>query len=139
MKIGLDKEPVLESSWDLFRRPTNNLKPPSDVEYAASRVNVVTKLKEFMAGFSDLPVEIRLTIWLLIIPDDEEEVCLLWPGHSPGSVGWGQPPLAYLPVLPLTVDTGFPLAMHICRESRAVALDPRAAAYAYAPHTSAAA
>ena len=79
-----------------------------------------------MAGFSDLPVEIRLTIWLLIIPDDEEEVCLIWPGHSRGSVGEGQPPLAYLPVLPLTVDTCFPLAMHICRESRTVALDPKA-------------
>ncbi|KAJ4158471.1 uncharacterized protein LMH87_008995 [Akanthomyces muscarius] len=79
-----------------------------------------------MAGFSDLPIEVRLTIWLLIIPDDEEGVCLIWPGHSPGSVGEGQPPLAYLPVLPLTVDTGFPLAMHICRESRAVALNPKA-------------
>lgn len=78
-----------------------------------------------MAGFSDLPAEIRLLIWSLIIPNVKEEVCLLWPGHSPGRVGEGESPFVQLPVLPLTVDTGFPLAMHICRESRAVALDPK--------------
>ncbi|KAK3175691.1 hypothetical protein K4F52_010046 [Lecanicillium sp. MT-2017a] len=74
--------------------------------------------------FSSLPAEIRLKIWLATIPDDQEEVCLCWPGDAPGQVVEDDP-LSELPVLPLTVDTGFPAAMHVCRESRALIQDSR--------------
>lgn len=72
--------------------------------------------------FGDLPPEIRLRIWLLTIPDDEEEVCICWPnGPSTSFEEDAQfQPFDDLPVLPLTVDTAFPAAMHVCRESRAL-------------------
>lgn len=74
--------------------------------------------------FSSLPTEIRLKIWLATIPDDEEEVCLCWPGDVPNQRAEDDP-LSELPVLPLTVDTGFPVAMHVCREPRALIQDSR--------------
>jgi hypothetical protein len=76
------------------------------------------------ALFSSLPTEVRLKIWLETIPDDEEEVCLCWPGDVPAQM-IEDDPFSELPVLPLTVDTGFPVAMHVCRESRALIQDPR--------------
>ena len=76
------------------------------------------------ALFSSLPTEVRLKIWLETISDDEEEVCLCWPGDVPAHVVEDEP-LGELPVLPLTVDTGFPVAMHVCRESRALIRDSR--------------
>ena len=75
-----------------------------------------------MIGFSDPPFDIRLLIWLFIIAENEEEVCLCWPGDAPEYPG--EQPLEHPPVLPLTVDTACPLGMHICRESRVVALNP---------------
>lgn len=63
-----------------------------------------------------LPIEIRHMIWLSSILDDEPEVCLLWPvvlheRHGLDALKFAQP---------LLVDTGFPVAMHVCRESRVV-------------------
>ncbi|KAJ6788839.1 hypothetical protein PWT90_05942 [Aphanocladium album] len=71
-------------------------------------------------SFSKLPLEIRQMIWLLSMPDDEPEVCLLWPvvlheryeGH-----------FAVRATQPLLVDVGWPVAMHVCRESRATMHD----------------
>lgn len=72
--------------------------------------------------FNTLPSEIRQAIWQFTIQDDEPEVCLCWPTMP-------SRPLESLadsvPQLPLTVDTAFPVAMHICRESRAVIQSPR--------------
>ncbi len=67
-------------------------------------------------AFYKLPIEIRHMIWLLSIPDDEPEVCLLWPvvlheRHGPNALQFTQP---------LLVDTGFPVALHVCHESRAL-------------------
>lgn len=63
-----------------------------------------------------LPIEIRHMIWLSSISADEPEVCLLWPvvlheRHGLDALKFAQP---------LLVDTGFPVAMHVCRDSRAV-------------------
>ncbi len=56
--------------------------------------------------FKRLPAELRAYIWRLSLPEDESEVCVIW------WEGGG---------LPLLVDTGFPVAMHVCFESRAIA------------------
>ncbi len=74
--------------------------------------------------FPSLPTELRRSIWLEAVPDDEEEVCLPWPGDVPAHVVEDDP-LSELPVLPLTVDTAFPVTMHVCRESRALTQDSR--------------
>ncbi|CEJ93465.1 hypothetical protein VHEMI09051 [[Torrubiella] hemipterigena] len=72
--------------------------------------------------FNTLPSEIRQAIWQFTIQDDEPEVCLCWPTMPSGFLD----SLAdSVPQLPLTVDTAFPVAMHICRESRAVMQSPR--------------
>lgn len=75
--------------------------------------------------FPHLPPEIRLSIWLFAVPADVSEVCLPWPSAAPLSTERGAQPADFLPVLPLTVDTGFPAAMHACREARAVLRDTR--------------
>lgn len=85
-----------------------------------------------MGCFGDLPYELRLQIWVLTIPEDEEEVCLCWPGDLPGYTAL-LGPLNDIPVLPLTVDTGFPVAMHICRESRAIAQNTRLSGTRFRP------
>ncbi|CEJ93472.1 hypothetical protein VHEMI09058 [[Torrubiella] hemipterigena] len=69
-------------------------------------------------AFSSLPREIRLAIWKLTV-QYEPEVCLCWPMNT--SLGYHTDEFRNgYPQLPLTVDTAFPMAMHICQESRAV-------------------
>lgn len=72
-----------------------------------------------------LPPEIRQQIWLLTIPDDQEEVCLCWPGDFPAESHLEIELYENLPVLPLTVDAAFPVAMHVCREARAMVTDSK--------------
>lgn len=78
--------------------------------------------------FPLLPAKIRHRIWLFTIPEDEEEVCLTWPGcsdvaHPPDPP---DPDALYdVPTMPLTVDTGFPRAMHVCRDSRRLVQDSK--------------
>lgn len=75
--------------------------------------------------FSRLPREIREAIWQHTI-HHESEVCLCWPSNTVR----GYPEfreantLNHFPQLPLTVDTAYPVAMHVCRESRAVMQRP---------------
>lgn len=78
-----------------------------------------------LSGFSKLPVEVRLKIWLHSVPDDETEVCLPWPFNVPNTAHTGGDPLYELPCQPLTVDVAFPVAMHVCREARSAIQDSR--------------
>lgn len=74
-------------------------------------------LHSFML-FPKLPVEIRITIWELVgdsPPERVPEVCILWP-FSLEIMGSDQPHQ------PFVVDTAWPSLMHVCRESREVAL-----------------
>ncbi|KAJ3477083.1 hypothetical protein NLG97_g8936 [Lecanicillium saksenae] len=68
-------------------------------------------------GSSSLPKEIREAIWLLSIPEEEPEVCLLWPvvlhERYEGQRG-------VQATQPLLVDTAWPVAMHVCSDSRSV-------------------
>jgi hypothetical protein len=69
--------------------------------------------------FGSLPPELREQIWMLCLPADEPEVCLMWPVylHSKYEGPEGLPE-ASLPSRPFVVDTAFPALMHVCRESR---------------------
>lgn len=74
-------------------------------------------------NFNNLPTEIRQWIWQLTI-DIEPEVCLPWPLNT--CIGYSETePRDYFPQLPLTVDTAFPVAMHVCRDSRVAILHPK--------------
>lgn len=69
------------------------------------------------SGLIQLPYELRIMVWNLTMPEDVAEVCILSPRH------WhrdGRP--VEDACLRLVVDTGFPVAMHVCRESRALAM-----------------
>ncbi|KAL7627983.1 hypothetical protein AAE478_002179 [Parahypoxylon ruwenzoriense] len=80
--------------------------------------------------FNDLPAELRNMIWSYALPDDSPEVCIPWPleerparpeqpeigGSGSFSARWPAP------LEPLLVDIGFPALMHVCRESREVAV-----------------
>lgn len=68
--------------------------------------------------FIDLPLEIRQSIWLFSLPADEPEVCLVWPVKLRRFYDDYE---TRPPAQPFVVDTGFPVAMHVCRESRAIA------------------
>lgn len=73
--------------------------------------------------FGSLPTEIRCRIWQLTIDlDPEPEVCLPWPFNLEHGYGKHQV-LERLPVLPLTVDLPFPVAMHVCSEARSHTLN----------------
>ncbi|KAL2139624.1 hypothetical protein VTI28DRAFT_4900 [Corynascus sepedonium] len=61
--------------------------------------------------FTCLPLELRQLIWHLALPDDEPEVLVL----RAEQVGRRNQDKA---LMPMTVDTGFPVLMHTCRESR---------------------
>lgn len=63
-------------------------------------------------SFNKLPLELREEIWLHSIPEDEPEVCLLWPVYLTKH--------GLQPARPLLVDTSWPVAMHVCQESRAL-------------------
>ncbi|CEJ92816.1 hypothetical protein VHEMI08446 [[Torrubiella] hemipterigena] len=68
--------------------------------------------------FGLLPAKVRQRIWQLTVAEDEREICLLWPTNL--DIGYkNSQVLERLPLFPLTVDTAFPTAMHVCRESRA--------------------
>ncbi|KAK7927325.1 hypothetical protein PG985_004323 [Apiospora marii] len=66
-------------------------------------------------AFNRAPREVKEAIWKLALPDDEPEVCVMWPLRFQG--------LSQI-VEPLLVDTAFPVLMHICREWRAFVLSP---------------
>ncbi|KAJ4153504.1 hypothetical protein LMH87_009988 [Akanthomyces muscarius] len=79
------------------------------------------------------PIEVRHMIWLSSITDDEPEVCLLWPvvlheRHGLDALKFTQP---------LLVDTGFPVAMHVCRESRAVLRNEKLSGLRFRPSSAA--
>ncbi|KAI1872386.1 uncharacterized protein JN550_004105 [Neoarthrinium moseri] len=57
-----------------------------------------------------LPCELRAMIWNRVEQEDIQEVCILLADHDQRRV-----------LAPLTVDTAFPVLMHVCRESRASA------------------
>ncbi|KAK8042482.1 hypothetical protein PG994_012965 [Apiospora phragmitis] len=66
-------------------------------------------------SFNTIPPEIRQAIWKFALPDDEPEVCIMWPLRPAGF---------NKTVEPLVVDTAFPVLMHVCREARDFALSP---------------
>lgn len=68
-------------------------------------------------NFSNLPFEIRQSIWLFILPVDTPEVCLMWPVNLYQRY---EGPESALPSEPFVVDTAFPVLIHVCRESRAI-------------------
>lgn len=76
---------------------------------------------ESFHAFANLPAEIRLKIWYHSVPDDEPEVCLLWPATVPSTNIRDE--RAMIPCQPLTVDVPFPAAMHVCREARCAVQD----------------
>ncbi|KAI1379593.1 hypothetical protein F4677DRAFT_337507 [Hypoxylon crocopeplum] len=75
--------------------------------------------------FSSLPEHVRARIWKFSLPEDTPEVCIPWPlEEDPARFAFGQvlvnpPAVAWTKLLePLLVDTPFPVAMHVSRESR---------------------
>ncbi|XXG98916.1 Nem1-Spo7 phosphatase regulatory subunit [Hypoxylon texense] len=74
--------------------------------------------------FNDLPAELRYMIWRFALPDDSPEVCIPWPLEE---VPLRRDPDGEIPrrsrfLEPFLVDTDFPVTMHVCRESREVAI-----------------
>ncbi|KAI4861023.1 hypothetical protein F4820DRAFT_83534 [Hypoxylon rubiginosum] len=75
-------------------------------------------------NFNDLPTELRYMIWRFALPDDIPEVCIPWPLE--------EEPVRWDPeressrrsrfLEPFLVDTDFPIHMHVCRESRELAM-----------------
>ncbi|OTB03028.1 hypothetical protein M426DRAFT_24057 [Hypoxylon sp. CI-4A] len=63
--------------------------------------------------FSELPTELRLQIWGHALPEDMLEVCVCWPLEE------NEPTK---PLNPFLVDTCFSVLMHVCRESRELAI-----------------
>lgn len=59
--------------------------------------------------FSAIPLEVKQAIWQLALPDDEPEVCIIWPLNQNTFDQAAEP---------LLVDTAFPMLMHVCREWR---------------------
>ncbi|ODA80987.1 hypothetical protein RJ55_03947 [Drechmeria coniospora] len=72
--------------------------------------------------FRSLPTEIREVIWLLSLPADEPEVCLMWPVNL---FEREEGPASMRPSRPFIVDTAFPAMMHVCHESRVLAQDSK--------------
>lgn len=62
-----------------------------------------------------VPREVKEAIWKSALPDDEPEVCIMWPLRFQGLSQTTQT---------LPVDTAFPVLMHVCREWRAFVLSP---------------
>ncbi|CEJ87052.1 hypothetical protein VHEMI04287 [[Torrubiella] hemipterigena] len=75
--------------------------------------------------FSRFPREIREAIWQHTVYY-ESEVCLCWPSNTCRGYpeGAGANSLNHSPQLPLTVDTAYPVAMHVCHESRVTVQRP---------------
>lgn len=66
-------------------------------------------------AFNRAPREVKEAIWKFTLPDDEPEVCIMWPLRSQG----------FSQIIgPFLVDTAFPVLMHVCREWRAFTLPP---------------
>lgn len=69
-------------------------------------------------GFSSLPERAKTLIYKLALPEDEPEVCIVWPlvieAEHRG------------PTLPLVVDVAFPALMHVSREARRFVLSEAA-------------
>ncbi|KAI0010000.1 hypothetical protein F4779DRAFT_579514 [Xylariaceae sp. FL0662B] len=88
--------------------------------------------------FNNLPFELRTLIWEYALPEDIPEVCIPWPldeGPTDPDINNAVNPNTtrikrskY--ISPLLVDTCFPVLMHVCRESREVALRLR---FRYSP------
>ncbi|KAI0152166.1 hypothetical protein F4776DRAFT_14960 [Hypoxylon sp. NC0597] len=75
--------------------------------------------------FNDLPLELRRIIWKLALPDDTPEVCIPWPLNEEPSVWCYEDGVLVTDtkhIEPFLVDTCFPVLMHVCRESREVAV-----------------
>ncbi|KAI0841228.1 hypothetical protein F5Y06DRAFT_215834 [Hypoxylon sp. FL0890] len=75
--------------------------------------------------FNDLPLELRRIIWKLALPDDNPEICIPWPLNEKPS-DWGYENGVFVTnttfLEPFLVDTCFPVLMHVCRESRELAV-----------------
>jgi hypothetical protein len=61
--------------------------------------------------FNTLPTELQCAILDFALPDLESEVCIIWGPENTAQ--------DCKPVLPLLVDTAFPVVMHVCRAWRA--------------------
>ncbi|KAI1206470.1 uncharacterized protein F4807DRAFT_439306 [Annulohypoxylon truncatum] len=75
-------------------------------------------------SFSDLPFELRIMIWELVLPDKKQEICIPWPLQEEAPPdAFIRPPRSPRKFLePFLVDTDFPVLMHVCRESRGFAI-----------------
>ncbi|KAI0172195.1 hypothetical protein GGR52DRAFT_573335 [Hypoxylon sp. FL1284] len=74
--------------------------------------------------FNDLPAELRYMIWRFALPGDIPEVCIPWPleeGPTRSDNGHELPRRPKF-LEPFLVDTDFPVLMHVCRESREMAV-----------------
>ncbi|KAI6084440.1 hypothetical protein F4821DRAFT_170665 [Hypoxylon rubiginosum] len=74
-------------------------------------------------NLNELPTELRYMVWHFALPDDISEVCIPWPLEEVPK-RWrprDDPPRSTF-LEPFLVDTGFPVLMHVCRESREVAI-----------------
>ncbi|KAK8110770.1 uncharacterized protein PG998_007227 [Apiospora kogelbergensis] len=60
-------------------------------------------------SFNELPTELRLAIWTFALPDEDAPELLFYGGPEDQQG-------------PIMVNTGYPVLMHVCAESRAVAL-----------------
>jgi hypothetical protein len=67
-----------------------------------------------MRRFNALPNELQYMILDFTLEDTNPQVCFIWGPDEDSAHG--------APVLPLRVDTGYPVAMHVCRTWRAYVL-----------------
>lgn len=70
-----------------------------------------------MTVLDRVPPEIKIHILEFALPDDVPEVCILWPLVLNSDDDF--------PSLPLLVDTGFPVIMHVCSEWRDLVMNTR--------------
>ncbi|KAF9869541.1 hypothetical protein CkaCkLH20_12934 [Colletotrichum karsti] len=77
--------------------------------------------------FGDLPVEVRLQIWRLSMPiEDEQEICVMPRDLLPRDQDIDRDILPFLRYTShLAVYTAFPVLMHVCNESRAFVKDSK--------------
>ncbi|KAI1141897.1 hypothetical protein F5Y05DRAFT_409047 [Hypoxylon sp. FL0543] len=75
--------------------------------------------------FNDLPPELRRIVWKLALPDDNAEICIPWPLNEEAAY-WRRENGVLVThtnfLEPYLVDTCFPVIMHVCRESRDLAV-----------------
>lgn len=91
--------------------------------YSKHTINMAVDDNVPCSLFPTLPAEIRNYIWRCSVPDDEPEECLVWPANMYIRFE-SSCPIRYDHAF--VVDTAFPVALHVCRESRAAVLtNPR--------------